>query len=188
MDLYFSVLYQQAAAAPVGQSHAYARIFHGTGNPCIGFALIDVFYGFQCFRNTRGIIGNLSIRQHLSRTDGITVTDLPGRNAGHLCQQVQIPLGSKAGLGYSEASVCTGRRIIRVHRLSVYIDYLEIIRPRGMCTGTLQHGPAQRSVGPCVRYDYRLHRGQYAVLVTGCCDIHPHWMTFWMDDNAFLPG
>ena len=150
MNLYFSIFYQQTAASPVGKPHAYTRIFHCTGNACIGLTLISLFYRLQRLRHTSRGICNLSVWQNLTRTYRVSVTDLPRRNSHHFSQQIQISFRTKTGLCHTKSSECSRRRIICVDCFSVNVNHLEIIWPCRMCTGTLQDRPSQRRIRACI--------------------------------------
>ena len=92
MDLNFPAFNKKPAASPVGKPHAHARVFHGTGDPCVWFVLIDFFYRLQRLRHTGGRIRDLPVGKHLTRTDGIAVADLPRRNPDFFRQKIQVPL------------------------------------------------------------------------------------------------
>ena len=146
MNLDLPFLDQQAAASPVRQSYAHARILHCTGDSGIRLAVIDVFYRFQRLCHRCGRIRNLAIWQYLSRTDRVAVANLPWRDPHHFRQLVQIHLRRKAGLGHAESTKCPCRRVIGIDCRTVDIYVLEIIGSGRMSTGPLEHRPAKGCV------------------------------------------
>ena len=151
-------------------------------------AVVNILYCLQGLCQTGRRICNLSIRQHLSRTDCIQVTELPGIHTAHLCQKIDIHLRCKTGLCHAKASESSRRRIVGVNCLSVNVDHLIIIRSCCMGTGSLEHRPSKRCVSSRISHYHSLHSCKTAVFITGSCQVNAHGMTLWMHQNTFLTG
>ena len=75
----------------VRQAYAYAGVLHGTGDPCSsGIALVGVFHGEKGLLQSSGTVCDLPVRKDFARFNGVSVTDLPGRDAHLLRQQIDV--------------------------------------------------------------------------------------------------
>ena len=145
--MYLSVLHRQAAAPPVRKPYAHAGVLHGTGNARSRMILINLFHRLQCFHQRGARKCNLSVWQHLPRTDGVAIANLPRGNA-HRC---------KTALRHTESPERACGRIIGVNRFSVNVYILIIIWPGRMGTESLKHRSTQGCIGAGIRHHHRLH-------------------------------
>ena len=183
----FSVPYPQVTAPHIGVPHTDSAVLHTGGDSRIGMGIIDFLYRLQGLRQGTVRCGDLSVGKRLSRTDGISVTDLPGGNANLLCQQVQIKLCGKAALGHAKPPVCACRNVVGVYTISDDLHILIIIRSCCMGTGALQYRASQRSVSSRIRIEHCFHTGQIPVFIAGSSEVHFHGMTLHMAHQALRP-
>ena len=147
-----------------------------------------MFHRQQGFFDSRTGIGNLAGSHHRARFERIAITDLPGADANHVCQQVQVHLTGKRRLRHAKTAECTGRRIVCVYCHAVDFDVGNLIWTGNMGTGPLYHRTAERCVCPGIGDDARPHADQPAVSVTAGGQFDFHRVSFRMHPHAFLAG
>ena len=185
-DVHLAVHHSQAAAADIRQAYTHAAVLHAAGNACVGAALVGFLHGLQALGITGFGAGDLAIGQHLTGTDGVAVTDLPGADAHLFGQQIQVQLGSEAALGHAEAAERTAGHVVGVNADAGDVHILEVVGTAAVGAGTLQNGAAQAGVSAAVGDQGGLHGQQLAVLVTGGGHVHFHGMALGVDVQAFL--
>ena len=185
-DVELSVLHRHNAPAGVRNSHAHARIFHRAGNAHIPVLLADVPDRLQGLHKTGGRRCDLPVGQHLSRTDGVAVPDLPRGNAQLMRHFGQRHFKGIAGLRHAEAAKRAGRRIVRIVCAAGDLKILVVIGSGSMRAGTLQHGTAQRGIRAGVGGHLGLYAPDDAVAVAAHGDSHLHGVALGVDQHALL--
>ena len=87
----------------------------------------------------------------------------------------------------SEASECSGRRIVCIICFSRNINILVVIRSCGMGACSLQYGTAQTCISACIGYYYGFHCRKITVFIAGSRKVHFHCMSLRVNQYAFCP-
>ena len=140
---FFIILYDQFNASGIRNSNSYTGIFHRTSDSnrfsrchcCI----IIFFYCFQGFYQSGRCIYDLTVRKDFSRTDCITVTDLPRCDSNLVSHHIQQRLCCKTGLCNPKSPERSSRWIIGIIRSPFNIKILIMIWSCRMRTGTFQY-------------------------------------------------
>ncbi len=181
--------HDQLASAPVGKSHANARVFHRTGqtNGLSGFdgGIKIILYGLKRFHQAGLRAHDLSVWQYAARADGVAAANLPRRNADDLGHFIQHRLNGKARLRHAEAAECARRRVVGVIGRALDLKILIGIGAGRMGTRALKHGAAQRGKRARVRGDARLDAKDFAVFVAAHGEVHPERMALGMNQERF---
>ncbi len=177
VDMYLAVvLDNELAAAPVGQTHANAGVFHRTGEPH-GVAAMDgrVIVGLDLvegFHKARLGADDLAVGQHAARTDGVAVADLPGGDADKLGHLIEQRLNGKAGLCDAEAAEGAGGGIVGIVGRALDLKVLVGVGSGRVGAGPLQNRAAQRGKGAGIRDHPGLDALDKAVFVAAQGEVH----------------
>ena len=155
IDMKFSVFFKyKLHTSCIRNSNANTGIFHSTSDSdwfsSLKCGIVFLFYSFQSFYQTCGIIHNLSIRKCLARPDRIAVANLPWSNSHLIGHHVQQCFCRKTSLSHAKSTKCSCRRIVCIICCSFNLKILIMIRTCRMCARSLQHRTAKRSKRPCI--------------------------------------
>ena len=186
--LHLSVFHRQSAPSAVNDPHAFSAVFPSQGNPRIRVGLKNILHRLQTFRCSRALIGDLSVRQDLSRTDGVPIADFPGGDPNLFRQKIQILFHGKITPGRSEPPKRPGHHIVGINRHAQNIHILIIVRPCRMGTRPVKHRTSKRRISPRIGDNDCFHSRQYPVFVTGRRDLDLHGVAFGVVSQALLSG
>ena len=168
-DVDLSLLHTEKDPANVLLAHAGAGVLKAAGNAGVGIGVEYILQRVQAGGHIGVGVGGLAVGQHVAGLDGVAAAELPGVNAHHFGQEVDVHLSGKAALGDAEAPEGAGDHVVGVHRHTEDMNILVVVGPGGVGAGPVKHRHTQECVGPGVGDNDALHAGENAVLITGAC-------------------
>ena len=141
------ILNDQLHAARIRDTNTYTGIFHGTADSdwfsCCHCSIIVFLNCFQCLNKSGRFIYDLPIRKNLSRTDRITITNLPRCDANFVSHHIQESFCRKTGLCYTKSTESSCRWIVCIVRGSLNLKIFIMVRTCRMGACTFQYRTAQ---------------------------------------------
>ena len=187
MDDDVAISHFQVNSSKVQKTHAHASVLHGTCNACVPVGFVFVLDGLKRLHQASCVVNDLAVWKCLTWPYGVAVANLPVRDSNFVCNVVEHGLYGKARLGYTKASECARRRVVGVVGVSVYLEVLVVVWARCMCARPLQNRKPQRCVCARVCNHSGFETLDYAVFIASKGEVHIHWVSLWMHQNAFLP-
>ena len=187
VDHALPVFDHQFRPALVRQADAHARVLHRAGDS--GMIPVGFIYIFDCqqrFLQRRGAVGDLSVRQHLARFNGVAEPDLPRGDPDLFRQQIDHALQRELALAHAETAECAGGRIVGIVSVSPDVRVLVAIRADGMSAGPLQHRSAQGGVRAGIKINIAVQRRENPVLIASQGEGALHGVAFRMEVDGLL--
>src|SRR5678815_1009213 len=86
-------------------------------------------------------------------------------------------------LGDTEATECTRRHVIGVHRVCVHLHVAHVVSSCCVCRSAQHHVVAQTGIGPAIAPDFSFVGYDRALLISSSLHSDNRRVSLWMDDE-----
>ncbi len=131
---------------------------------------------------------DLSVGKHVSRTDRVAKSYLPGGETGLLRQKIEGALECEIDLGHAESPEGAGRRIVRENGHSLDVDVSVGVRAARVSNRAVKDRSAEGGICAGVRHDARLIPDQPAFRIAAHAQVDGHRVPLDVHAHALRPA